>query len=48
MQQKQVYKNLVAYASAIAALTNAAIVENGLWTNNDWYDDVLKIGVANG
>ena len=35
-------------ASGIAALTNAAIVENGLWTNHDWYDEVEKIGVQNG
>ena len=35
-------------ASAIAALTNAAIVENGLWTDHDWYDEVEKVGVQNG
>ena len=35
-------------ASGIAALTNAAIVDNGLWTDHDWYDDVEKIGIRNG
>ena len=35
-------------ASALAALSKAAIVENGLWTNHDWYDEVEKIGVHNG
>ena len=35
-------------ASAILALANAAIVENGLWTNHDWYDEVEKVGVQNG
>ena len=37
--------------SALAILSNmasAAIVENGIWTDNDWYDDTLKIGVSNG
>ena len=37
--------------TAMALLLNwasAAIAENGIWTNNDWYDDVLKIGVRNG
>ena len=36
---------------ALALLTsfaNAAIAENGLWTNNDWYDETMKIGVTNG
>ena len=38
-------------ASAMALLLNwasAAIAENGIWTNNDWYDDNLKLGVRNG
>ena len=26
----------------------AAITENGPWTNNDWYNDDAKMGVANG
>ena len=37
--------------SAMALLlswASAAIVEDGLWTGNDWYDENLKIGVNNG
>ena len=32
---------------ALLALENvsAAIVEDGLWTGNDWYDNDIKIGV---
>ena len=26
----------------------AAIAENGLWTDNDWYDQATQIGVRNG
>ena len=26
----------------------AAIAADGIWTGNDWYDTVNKIGVANG
>ena len=26
----------------------AAIVEDGLWTGNDWYDSLHEIGVQNG
>jgi len=33
---------------SIFSYTNAKIKENGLWTDNDWYDDVLKVGVKNG
>ena len=25
-----------------------AIVEDGIWTDNDWYDEEAKIGVRNG
>jgi len=34
--------------AALALQANAAIVENGLWTGNDWYDSTLQIGVHNG
>ena len=37
--------------TAMALLLNwasAAIAENGIWTNNDWYDNALQIGVRNG
>ena len=27
---------------------SAAIVDDGLWTGNDWYDEQTKIGVRNG
>jgi hypothetical protein len=33
---------------AMFGYTNAKIVDNGLWTDNDWYDDAAKLGVANG
>lgn len=29
-------------------MANAAIVDNGPWTGNDWYDDISRIGVTNG
>ena len=44
-------QTMMAYASAMALLSlsaEAAIVENGLWTGNDWYKDEYKIGVKNG
>ena len=37
--------------TAMALLLNwasAAIAENGIWTNNDWYNNALNIGVRNG
>jgi hypothetical protein len=36
------------FASALVmlvGLAEAAIIEDGLWTNNDWYDDTAKMGV---
>jgi hypothetical protein len=30
------------------AHASARIVDSGLWDNNDWYDEDVKIGVANG
>ena len=35
---------------ALLTLENvsAAIVEDGIWTGNDWYDNETKIGVRNG
>ena len=42
-------QQLFSVGLTLCALTaNAAIVNNGPWTGNDWYDDVTKIGVANG
>ena len=44
-------KQSITQIGALALLTsfaNAAIAENGLWTNNDWYDDTMKVGVNNG
>ena len=44
-------KQSITQIGALALLTsfaNAAIAENGLWTNNDWYDDTMKVGVSNG
>ena len=42
---------MMAYASAMALLSlgaEAAIVEDGLWTGNDWYMDKYNMGVKNG
>ena len=36
---------LAAMALASMNIVNAAIVEDGLWTGNDWYDETSKIGV---
>lgn len=44
-------KQRIAQFGAMALLANhasAAIADNGLWTGEDWYDDTLKVGVANG
>ena len=44
-------KQSITQIGALALLTsfaNAAIAENGLWTNNDWYDATMKVGVSNG
>ena len=35
-------------AALVAQIASAAIVEDGLWTGNDWYDSVSNIGVQNG
>ena len=32
----------------LACKVSAAIVDDGLWTGEDWYDDVSQIGVRNG
>ena len=40
-----------AYSLALilsAQIANAAIVADGLWTGNDWYDAANKTGVKNG
>ena len=39
---------LAAMALASMKIVNAAIVEDGLWTGNDWYDETSQIGVSNG
>ena len=48
-------RNLTNFANALVLTMFAsqwtakgAIVENGIWTNNDWYDEEAKIGVRNG
>ena len=44
-------KNLTIYAAAVVTLaqyTQAAIAEDGIWTDNDWYNATLDIGVTNG
>ena len=33
---------------SFALTANAAIVEDGLWTGKDWYDETFQIGVNNG
>ena len=32
----------------MAVCTLGKIVSNGIWTDNDWFDPVLGIGVENG
>ena len=32
----------------LSSIASAAIAENGLWTNNDFYDNNMKYGVTNG
>ena len=34
--------------ACLGHLASAAIVEDGIWTGNDWYDTLHKIGVSNG
>lgn len=34
--------------ASLIGISNAAIAENGIWTNQNWYDSANKIGVANG
>lgn len=38
----------LAAVGVLAELAKAAIVADGLWTGNDWYDSVYNIGVVNG
>ncbi len=38
----------IAGVALLAAFSEAAIVEDGIWTGHDWYDAALKIGVKNG
>ena len=38
----------IALGALLGEQALAAIVSNGLWTDNDWYDDSVMIGVANG
>ena len=34
--------------ACLGHLASAAIVEDGIWTGNDWYDSANDIGVSNG
>lgn len=34
--------------SVLLLKASAAIVEDGIWTGEDWYDTTTNIGVANG
>ena len=44
-------KNTIIFTTALAYLSqwaSAAIVDDGLWTGNDWYNDQYDIGIRNG
>lgn len=41
-------KHLSAALILFASQASAAIVDDGIWTGEDWYDDVNQIGVQNG
>ena len=34
-----IYKNFATAMVSLALQASAAIVEDGLWTDSDWYDD---------
>ena len=38
----------IASVALLATFSEAAIVEDGIWTGHDWYDDAKNIGVKNG
>ena len=40
--------NRFTYALAFLACVQAKIVDDGPWTNKDWFDATTKIGVKNG
>ena len=44
-------KNTIIFSTTLAYLSqwaSAAIVDDGLWTGNDWYDETYGIGISNG
>jgi len=45
---KRTFEAILACASYLATSVDAAIVEDGIWTGNDWYQEQFKIGVRNG
>ncbi len=42
------FKTLNLCLALVALEASAAIVSDGLWTGNDWYDTKTEIGVRNG
>ena len=42
------FKTLNLSLALFALEASAAIVSDGLWTGNDWYDTKTEIGVRNG
>jgi len=38
----------LAHVALLACQAQAAITSNGLWTDNDWYDELTNIGIQNG
>lgn len=38
----------LAQVALLAYQAQAAITSTGLWTDNDWYDEVTNIGIQNG
>jgi len=44
-EKKKIDDAKVTISGSADFIRQAAIAENGLWTDNDWYDDDYKIGV---
>ena len=48
MSTKKLIFALIGAKILFSGLANAAIARDGIWTNYDWYDETLKVGVRNG
>jgi len=42
------YSRNISIAAIIASSVQAGIKQDGLWSNQDWYNHQHKVGVANG